>query len=325
MAIAGVGLAALGSRVALADPTDEEIQRAKARFEEGLKFEDSGDWKDALAAFQDVSKVKLTAQVRFKIAFSEEHLGRVLAATKGYREALELAKKDPEKAQDVLTEAPKRIDELAPKVPHLTVVVARPLEGKVDARVFVDGAPLDPALYGKPSEIEVGEHEVAVEVTGKPRETIEALTIGAGDDKKVRIDLNEFAPVKPPGPAQPVLIEQQGSKVPAIVVGSVGIAGLVASGIFLGLREAAIAEVRASCKDPEHDKGCDPKLAPVAADGETYTYVSASMLAVGVVGLSVGAALWFTVGGKHMVPGAAPSPTQSVSIGPGSVRFATTF
>ncbi len=321
----GIALAVGVEGRALGDPTDEELQQAKARFAEGLKFEESGDWKDALVAFQDVSKVKLTAQVRFKIAFSEEHLGRVLAATTGYKEALELAQKDPDKAQDVLTEAPKRIEALAPQIPHLTIRVLQPAEGTLDARVLVDDRVLPPAEYGRTAEIEVGEHEVAIEIVsaGAPprREAIEALTIGAGDDKKLQINLGDFQVDKPVGPKVPDMIERQGSKIPAIIVGSIGIGGLVASGIFLGLREAAISEVRDSCTDPDKGTGCDPKLAPVAADGQTYTYVSASMLAVGVIGLGVGAALWFTVGGKHMVP----APTQSVMIGPGSVGFATTF
>lgn len=331
IARAAIGLALAGtaapSAIAVAEPTEEELQKAKERFGEGLKHEESGDWQGALAAFQDVAKVKLTAQVRYKIAFSEEHLGHVLAAKKGYEEALELAQKDPEKAKDVLTEGPKRIAVVAPLVPRLTVSVVRAVDGASSARVLVDGKPLEPAQYGKAQEIEVGDHEVAVELPGPPPrvEPIEAVALGAGDEKKVRVDLNAFATDKPIKPVKPPeMVEKQGSKVPAIVVGSIGIAGLVTSGIFLGLREAAISEVRASCADPENGTGCDPALAPRAEEGKTFTYVSASMLAVGVVGLGVGAALWFTVGGKRMVP-AEPTTTQSISIGPGSFRFATTF
>lgn len=323
--IAAVSLALAAASPAFAEPTDDELQKAKARFAEGLKFEESGDWKDALVAFQDVSKVKLTAQVRFKIAFSEEHLGRVLAATNGYKEALELAQKDPDKAQDVLTEAPKRIEALAPQIPRLTIRVLQPTEGTMNARVLVDERVLPPAEYGRTAQIEVGEHDIAIEITepgaAPRREAIEALTIRPGEDKKLQINLGDFHVDKPPDPKAPEMIERHGSKVPAIIAGSIGIGGLVGSAIFLGLREAAISEVRDSCKDPENGTGCDPKLAPVAADGQTYTYVSASMLAVGVVGLGVGAVLWFTVGGKHMVP----APTQAILIGPTSVRFATTF
>ena len=89
---------------------------------------------------------------------------------------------------------------------------------------------------------------------------------------------------------------------------------LIAGGFGAGKTTlvAAISEVRDSCTDPENDKGCDPALAQRAEDGKTYTYVSASMLAVGVVGLGVGAALWFTVGGKRMVP-AEPTTTPSAS------------
>lgn len=314
------------SHVAFAEPTEDEIAKAKERFQEGLGFEESGDWKDALTAFQDVAKVKLTAQVRYKIAFSEEHLGRVLAAVTGYREALDLAQKDPEKAAAVLNEAPKRIESLEPQIPHMTISVVRPTEGASDAKVLLDGKPLDPSQWGKRIEVEVGEHSVEVEIpstTGAPkREPIESLDVKLADDEKVRVDLNEFlvAP-KVDGPKTPEMVERSGTKVPAIIVGTIGLGSLVTSAVFLGLREAAIAEVRASCKDPENDRGCDPKLEPVAADGQTYTYVSASMLAVGVVGLGVGAALWFTVGGKHL----EPAPKQSIFIGPGTLRFTTTF
>lgn len=198
----GLGALAVGAPVhtAYADPTDEEIQRAKARFQEGLGFEESGDWKDALAAFQDVAKVKLTAQVRYKIAFSEEHLGHVLAAVTGYREALDLAKKDPEKAADVLAEAPKRIEALEPQIPHMTISVVRPTEGTSDAKILLDGKVLETGLWSRRMEIEVGEHQIEVEIasaSGTPRrEPIDALDVKQGDDAKIRIDLHDFVEAK---------------------------------------------------------------------------------------------------------------------------------
>jgi hypothetical protein len=298
-----VSLAAVAPRAASADPNDDRIAAAKKRFEEGMALEDEARWKEARAAFEEVAAVKTTAQVRFQIAFCDEHLGRWVEALDGYAEALGLANADPDKAGDVLKAVPERVAALEPRLPHVVLDVGGPgAKGPARYAVLLDHRPVEPAKYGHPVAVDVGSHTIDLQTTsleGKVDKRIDEITLSEGQAKKVRVEV----PGPPAPAARPVVHAppppKAGTKIPAVVVGSVGLASLVVSGVFLGLRQDAISTVRDGCKDPDHDRGCDPKLAPIADDGRTYTYVSASLAAVGVAALGTAAALWFTVGASQ--------------------------
>ena len=130
--------------VAYAAPTDEDIARAKMRFEEGKTLEDANKWADALAAFHEVAAVKMTPQVRFQIAFCEENLGRWVEALHGYDDAVTLAQADEERAKEVLRAAPERRDALHPRVPRIDIELAGPgAEGATQFTILIDGVPVD--------------------------------------------------------------------------------------------------------------------------------------------------------------------------------------
>ncbi len=311
-------LACLRAPSALGAPTDDDIAKAKKRFEEGKSLEDANKWSDALAAFQDVAAVKMTAQVRFQIAFCDENLGHWVAALRGYDEALSLAEQDEERAKDVVQAAPERRDALKPRVPRIVFDLEGPgIEGGRRFAVLVDGAPVEADAIHLPVGFDVGAHTIDLETVSdgeKGTQHIADVTLVERQERRIRIDvpmLGRGAP-RPPVVARPAA--STGTKIPAIVVGSVGIASLIGAGVFLALRQDAISQVRDGCKDPDNDTGCDPKLIPIADDGRTYTYVSASLAAVGVAALGTAAVLWVTVGANH-----SNSASTSVVLSPGFV------
>ncbi|MDP9148814.1 MAG: hypothetical protein M3O36_02570, partial [Myxococcota bacterium] len=163
---------------AYADPTSAELQAARRLFAQAERDEDAGHWLDALSKLRDVSRVKLTAGVRFHIALCEERLGQLTNALDDY--VLAERQSGVEGARDVLHLVGKRLEELRARVPRLVlrVVPARPDSVlTVDGRVFSQpdaeaGVPLDPGPHRidvsapgttpSPTSVTLHEHEVTV-------------------------------------------------------------------------------------------------------------------------------------------------------------------
>jgi hypothetical protein len=87
---------------------------------------------------------------------------------------------------------------------------------------------------------------------------------------------------------QPTCAEKPRSKLVPFVIGGVGVASLIASGVFFGLRQGAISDLDGSCPSRT---GCDPSLKSTEENGRLYGTVSLITLAAGVVGLGVGGTL----------------------------------
>ena len=316
------------STTALAQPSDDDIARAKKRFEEGKALEDGEKWSEALAAFNDVAAVKTTPQVRFQIAFCEENLGHFVAAIRGYEEAVSLAEKDEERAKDVLKAAPTRAQALKARVPSVNLEIKGPGAEKTRFAVLIDDAPVAESALHSPIQLDVGAHAIDLETVskeGKSKKHVADITLAERQEKSVRIevplvDADEAGgePIKPtpqPEPGKP------GNKIPAIVVGSVGIASLITSAVFLGLRQDTIATVSASCRSADMLSKCSPALKDTADNGRSYTYASASLALIGVAALGTATALWFTVG--KSTPGSSAS--TSVVLSPTRASVLTRF
>jgi len=323
--VAGLALAvqlALGvasTRVAWAGD-DTELEHLRKLFGEGIAQEDSEHWAEALAIFREVGQMKMTPQVRFHIALGEEKTGKLAAALVGYREALAMAEKEGESGKDVAENAPKKISALEPRVPTVTVQ----LQGGGTA--LLDDEELADDELDTPRPLELGKHVVKVR-RGDEETIVRTLTLGEGQKESVTIAApTEKVDVAPPKlPVTPETTREEGTKVPAIIVGSVGIAAVVGAAITLGLRQATISEVDASCKDPDSHTGCDPSLRDEAALGQTYEYASIGLAAGGVALLGTAAALWFTLGQDSVVTTTATKPAVSLSFGPTGVLVHGTF
>jgi hypothetical protein len=90
-----------------------------------------------------------------------------------------------------------------------------------------------------------------------------------------------------------------------LVIGGVGAASLITSGIFFALRQSAISDLDSSCPTRNN---CDPSLQDKASSGRTYSTISLITLGVGVAGLGTGAALFFIGNGSGKSPEAALAP-----------------
>jgi hypothetical protein len=192
-----VGLA-LGASSAHAAPGDVEVRAARQLFADAEKDEDGGNWADALVKLRRVSQVKLTAGIHYHVALCEEHLGHLAAALDEYTSAEGQAR--AEGAVDVLHLVGKRIADVAPRVPRLTIRLA---PGGPDATVTLDGAKLSPALFGTALPVDPGEHRI--EATAPDRvPTSQSVTMRERDTTTVDLQLPEPPPSPGPTPIAPV-------------------------------------------------------------------------------------------------------------------------
>jgi hypothetical protein len=94
------------------------------------------------------------------------------------------------------------------------------------------------------------------------------------------------------------------------VIGGVGVASLLASGVFFILRGSAISKLEGKCgPDGNH---CPPELEPTYNSGKTYSLIAPIMLGVGVG--AVGTAVVLLVAQKKSNP--PPPAAGSLRIEP---------
>lgn len=290
----------------------DDTAKAKAMFTEGLALEQSKDWAAALAKFEGVAKVKKTPQVMFHVAFCQERVGRMVEALALYKETLADATAgaaDPKLAQ-VKTTTEEAIAALEKKIPTVTVTSKGPKPS--GAEITLDGKKL--AALDKPEKVDPGVHTVEAKADGKepfsakvdaPEDTQRTVEIRWKDTKKSGdTDPDETEAAKPPPPPPPPP-QASSSKLP-FVVGGLGVASLIASGVFFGIRTSAQSELEDKCQGTL----CPESVRATGDRGKMATTVSNVTLAVGLVGLAAGITLYAIDSKKPATATFVPKPTQ---------------
>jgi hypothetical protein len=273
--------------------SQDELERARQQYRQGLALEAAGDWAAALAKFVEVGKVKLTPQVRFHSARCNEQLGRLNEALGEYRLAEYEAGQQGLRETAEITQARQALESRVPKL------VIRRGEGAVAARIELDGVELGEKQIGQPVNVDPGPHTVVAKL-GADRQVEQSPTVKEGETAEVV--LNAPAVVTSPvtnttadtGPTGADQGSKTHSSVLPWVVGGVGVASLVTSGVFFGLRQSAISDL---------DKGCDGNVCPKSLqskqdDGKLYTTLSYVTLGVGIAGVGAAAYLFIAGPGK---------------------------
>jgi hypothetical protein len=288
-------LACLGLTLASAPcraQSGAELSAARQTFVEGKDFEKRGAWDEALLRFKAVARVKMTPQVRFHIALCEENLGRLVSAMRGFELAAEEARQAGATAVEVAEKAPERVAALKKRVGTVTVHVNGKL---IDSSVTLDGVPLLPSSFDAAIPVDPGAHVVLVlSAEGKGSSRTE-VTVAEHGEAQVTVTVADalFSPPKPK-PLEPK--PEKGSRLPAYLVGSVGLAALAGSAVFYGLEVVTINTLRREARCDAQDHGCDPAYQSLGDTGRVYSVVSPIALGVGVAGLATAGVLWFTLG-----------------------------
>jgi len=279
------------------------LKRAREQFAQALALQTGGDWAGALALLKEVAAVKPTPQVRFNIALCEERLGLLVAALGDY----ELAGADAQaqKADQGRQEVDARLESLKARVPR---VVVKRGTGADSASISLDGVPLGDSVLNSPLPADPGPHVVEGAAVGfLPFK--QAFRVAEQQTATIEVKL-ELEPAKPPPPAPPpVMPPAQTMRTAGFIVGGAGIASLITSGAMFYLRHTTINDLDKQCGA---DRMTCPDDAQSTVDrGKLYTTLGNVTLAVGALGLGVGATL--------VVLGGRASPRASVGIAPGAV------
>ncbi len=315
-----LGVATLGAGVLAGPPaaaqTEDDLTRLRQLFTEGRQLEGKGQWAEALKRFEAVAASKMTPQVRFHMALCEENLGRLVSALRGFELAATEAKELGSSGTDALTPAREHADAIRARIAKLEIDV----HGKLTtSKILLDDTALASKDLGVEVPVDPGPHVIEVrDASGKSTFHKDLTLAEKGSERvDVAVDDRDVPPVQAPSDTG---APASGSRVPAIVVGSVSLAALLGSGIFFGLRAANVSSVESHCNPPGSTTGCSPGDQGAASQGKSYTVAADTLIGIGLAGAVTAGVLWFTLGPKKQAqPAAASSKAAGIPL---SIRVA---
>ena len=189
---------ALGTSFAL-EPgrarADQSAQAASlAKFDEGKKAFDKGQFEQAMLAFQASIELQPSPNTRLYIARCHRAQGRVASAYTNFklasREAQDRLTASGEKRYTATRDAAaSEAAELESKVPRLTLVV--PADPPAGFAVSVDGKDVPRAAWGVAVETDPGSVEIAAR-GARSKRFHEKLTLSEGEQKRVEVKLEHL-------------------------------------------------------------------------------------------------------------------------------------
>lgn len=254
-----------------------ELSRARAAFQQAIELEQAGNWSAAVQRFREVGQVRMTPQVRFHIALCEEKLGRLVAALGGYELALTGADTvNPE----FRAEVESNVARLRQRIPKLVITRGAGAEA---AAIELNGVSVGEGSIGVEVPQDPGPHSVTARAPGyKPFEA--TVTLEEGQRQNVAIIMEQL----PPEPV-PVAPQAPPSKLKIVpyVIGGAGAATILASSVFLILRQGTASDLEDKCKGgvcPASERSTYNRL-------KTYHYATIITFGAGVAAVGTAATM----------------------------------
>ncbi len=261
--------------------TNEERSHLRHRFQEGLAQQAAGNWAQALTIFKEIAETLPTPQVRFNIAWCEEKLGQLVAALGDYQ--LAAADARAKDAPNVLAEAEASLKSLQQRVPRLKL---RRGAGASSATIRLDGVRLGESALARPVPLDPGPHLIVATAPGYLKLEQE-VRLSEGETETVVVELQRpHADIPPP----PVAPSGESSNLLAYTIGGIGVASLVASGVFFLLRQQRLNQLEETCSPT----ACPESARGAWEDGKRFTLLGNITAAVGATGVGVGAVILLT-------------------------------
>jgi serine/threonine-protein kinase len=299
---------------------------AQALFDRARDLMKAGNYAEACPKLEESQRLDPGSGTLMNLGVCYEHQGLTASAWTTFLETVTASRAagKPDRAKS----AQQYADALAPKLARLTIRVSTHVPG-IEVRrddAVVRQAQLDTAI-----PIDPGKHTVSAKAPGfQPWQT--TITLHDASNETVVVPDLEKAPspapvaVKaaapasddnakrpPPKPAgETAAASSLGTqRIAALIVGSVGVAGIAVGSVF-GIRsKAAHDQAEPYC----NEGGCTSPLGvDYLQDARTAGNISTAAFVLGAVGVGAGAVLWFT----------APNGVQ-MSAGLGTVQLRGTF
>jgi hypothetical protein len=320
-AVFGVGVLSLAP-AANATPESD----AKDLFARGRDLRNANDCGSAVPIFRKAWKIYPQGLGSLRnLAECEEVLGHFASSRRSWldlKRALITSPSDS-KYDGWDTDAEQAASRLKPKVASFVVdVYVKSPQGELLANdrsgveIFVNGESVGTSLVGTPLERDPGAYRIRAQ-TADAQPVEQTVTLSAGDNPRVTIRLSVT-----PKPA-PVTVDTDGSSRKALgyIIGGVGAASLIGSGITFLLRQDALSELEGGCPGYE-TQPCQERLRGTVDRGQLMSTLSPILLGVGVVGVGAGVALIVTAPSNKE---SAASRRLTISAGLGRVDAAWRF
>jgi hypothetical protein len=293
-----------------AQPSDQDKALAATLFDQGRALLAQDKVPEACRKLEESRRLDPLPGTVLNLAACHEREGRTASAMAEFREARALAERD--NRNDRVAFADEHLKAIEPKLSMLIVVVP-PAADLPDLTIIRDGVAIGRTVWGEKIPVDPGTHVVEataphkqlrhVEVQIGPNADVQTVTIAALEDAAPAAAPTP-APVAPPpattatapAPETPALPAQSGlstRRTWALVSGGVGAAGVLAGSI------AGIVAI-----EKHNDKNA-PGNVSLNNDAKLAADISTVSFAVGLVGLGLGAFLWFGDSSVSVTPGVA--------------------
>jgi hypothetical protein len=175
------------------------------------------------------------------------------------------------------------------------------------ASVSLDGVGLGAQQVGKATQVNPGPHVVEATAAGK-EPFKEVIELAEAENKTIEVKMKEAGGAVPKASASaaPPPTETASSAPPPpaertvipFVVGGVGVASLIASGVFFLMRSSAASELDDKCQG----EVCPANAKSTGDRGKTMTLLGNITLGLGIVGVGAGVTLYILEGQKTGSP-----------------------
>jgi PEGA domain len=279
------------------------VTQAGEHFAHGVKLYQEDDFRAAVIEFTRAYELAPNWAVLYNIGQSQYQLRDYVAALKTLEKYVE---EGGDRIQaDRRSQVDREIGELRGRVAHITVVA-----NVGDADVALDDTALGKASANALLLVGEGRHRLTASRAGFLPAT-KVVDIAGGDTLTVRLELTAIAASPPPPRESP-------SYTGAIVVGTIGVAGVAAGAIFGVLTVNDRSSLNSACTSA--------KVCPPSSQSDINAYsrdgtISGVAFGVGAVGLIAGGYLYFHARAKEPPAQASITPW----IGPGAGGLSGTF
>jgi hypothetical protein len=147
-----------------AEATNSQVSHAIVLFELGRTDFEADRFAEALEKFIDSEKIDPGAGTMLNIAYCHERLGKTATAWADYREAAVLAHEEGK--LDWERDALERAEMLEKSLARVVVQVDEPKDGAWP-EVMLDDTPLPQSLWGEPTPVDPGRHEVLAKAAAR--------------------------------------------------------------------------------------------------------------------------------------------------------------
>jgi hypothetical protein len=293
-----------------AQPSDQDKALAATLFDQGRALVAQDKVPEACRKLEESRRLDPLPGTVLNLAECHQREGRTASAMVEFREARALAERD--KRYDRVAYADEHLRAIEPKLSMLVVVVP-PAADLPDLTILRDGVAIGRAAWGEKIPVDPGTHVVEataphkqmrhVEVLIGPNADVQTVTIAALEDPAPAAATAPVPVAPPPAttatapaaetPAPPAQSGLSTRRTWALVSGGVGAAGVLAGSI------AGIVAI-----EKHNDKNA-PGNVNLNNDAKLAADISTVSFAVGLVGLGLGAFLWFGDSSVSVTPGVA--------------------